>query len=456
MGQEPGRPRGFLADDEHDASWSPAAPASSAPTSCATSRATRPDWEIVVLDKLTYAGRRENLADLEAHPGLRVRAGRHRRPRRWCAACMAGCQYVVNFAAETHVDRSLYDAGGFIQTDVYGAFVLLEEARRTEALRCSCRSPPTRSTAACETGSSRGDGRAHAAQPVLGEQGRRRPAGLFVLRDLRRARDRHPRLQQLRALPVPGEGHPAVRDPRHRRHPGAALRRRPERARLAARGRPLPRAWTCCSSAGAPGETYNVGGGNEVPNIELTKRILAAGRQAGEPDQARAPTARATTAATASTAASCARWAGRRRSRSTEGLAATVEWYRAHEGWWRPLKEANPAFREHYQRHYEGADCRVSVLVTGVAGFVGWHLVELPARRACPSVGGVRAASARGARARRCPGAVALLEADLEDAPSVRAARWTPRAPDRIVHLAGAIQRPQLSWADPAGTCART
>ena len=35
-----------------------------------------------------------------------------------------------------------------------------------------------------------------------------------------------------------------------------------------------------------------------------------------------------------------------------QGLARTVDWYRTHEAWWRPIKEASPAFREHYQRHY--------------------------------------------------------------------------------------------------------
>src|SRR5262245_27390825 len=89
--------------------------------------AAHPDWEIVVLDKLTYAGRRENLADLEGRPGFRfVQGDIASRPD--VESVLPGCRYVVNFAAETHVDRSLYDAGGFIQTDVYGTFVLLEEA----------------------------------------------------------------------------------------------------------------------------------------------------------------------------------------------------------------------------------------------------------------------------------------------------------------------------------------
>ena len=95
---------------------------------------TRPDWEIVVLDKLTYAGRRENLADVEGHPGFSFVQGDIADPE-VVARVLPGCHYVVNFAAETHVDRSLYDAGSFIQTDMYGAFVLLEEARRTAALK---------------------------------------------------------------------------------------------------------------------------------------------------------------------------------------------------------------------------------------------------------------------------------------------------------------------------------
>ena len=57
--------------------------------------------------------------------------------------------YVVHFAAETHVDRSIMAAGEFIKTDVEGSFILLEAARRNPHLHGSCRSRPTKSTAAC-------------------------------------------------------------------------------------------------------------------------------------------------------------------------------------------------------------------------------------------------------------------------------------------------------------------
>ena len=80
---------------------------------------------------------------------------------------------------------------------------------------------------------------------------------------LRHAGAHHARLQHLRPLPVPREAHPALRHQRARRQAAAALRRRPERARLALRGRPLRRHRPACCTRASPGEVYNIGGGNE-------------------------------------------------------------------------------------------------------------------------------------------------------------------------------------------------
>ena len=86
--------------------------------------AEHPDWHITTLDKLTYAGRLENLRDVMDSP-------RHRFVRGDVAdAAVAGplvraAEIVVHFAAETHVDRSILAAGEFIHTDVFGTFVLL-------------------------------------------------------------------------------------------------------------------------------------------------------------------------------------------------------------------------------------------------------------------------------------------------------------------------------------------
>jgi dTDP-glucose 4,6-dehydratase len=85
--------------------------------------------EVVVLDKLTYSGRKENLDGV----GCELHVGDIADPEAVERAA-AGCEAIVNFAAETHVDRSILEAGDFISTDVYGTHVLLEQAR-TAGLR---------------------------------------------------------------------------------------------------------------------------------------------------------------------------------------------------------------------------------------------------------------------------------------------------------------------------------
>lgn len=90
-----------------------------------------PDCRVVVYDKLTYAGNLDNLRDLADHPRYRFVRGDI------CDAELVEqvirgneIDSIVNFAAETHVDRSLFEPGSFIHTDVYGTHVLLEAMRR--------------------------------------------------------------------------------------------------------------------------------------------------------------------------------------------------------------------------------------------------------------------------------------------------------------------------------------
>jgi dTDP-glucose 4,6-dehydratase len=94
-------------------------------------RTTRPDVEVTVLDKLTYAGNVANLAEFEGQRGYRFVRGDI------CDADVVdslakGVDAIVNFAAETHVDRSLLDPYAFIETDVRGTAVLCEAARKHE------------------------------------------------------------------------------------------------------------------------------------------------------------------------------------------------------------------------------------------------------------------------------------------------------------------------------------
>jgi dTDP-glucose 4,6-dehydratase len=93
-----------------------------------------PDCRVRVLDKLTYAGNLENLEDVAGDPRYSfVRADI--RDAAAVSEAMADCDAVVHFAAETHVDRSILNAGEFIQTDVFGSFVMLEAARQQEVGR---------------------------------------------------------------------------------------------------------------------------------------------------------------------------------------------------------------------------------------------------------------------------------------------------------------------------------
>jgi dTDP-glucose 4,6-dehydratase len=86
-----------------------------------------PDHSLIILDKLTYAGRKENLHDVS--DSVRFIHGDICLPEDVDKA-MDGCEMVFNFAAESHVDRSITGAGTFVNTNVWGSYVLLEAARR--------------------------------------------------------------------------------------------------------------------------------------------------------------------------------------------------------------------------------------------------------------------------------------------------------------------------------------
>ena len=88
-----------------------------------------PDAEVTVLDKLTYAGRKENLQDVLSK--IRFIKGDIAKKEDVTKAAK-DCDYIVNFAAETHVDRSIVEAGTFVLTDVLGTYNLLETARKLD------------------------------------------------------------------------------------------------------------------------------------------------------------------------------------------------------------------------------------------------------------------------------------------------------------------------------------
>ena len=268
-------------------SSSPGAPASSAATSSATSSGAIPGVRVINLDKLTYAGNLENLRDVEADPRYEFVHG-DIRDRDLVARLFPRVQGVVHFAAETHVDRSIVDAGR-VRPD-----------RRPRELR-PVRGPARRRRTSTffvhvstdEVYGSRDEGffrETDPVDPVLAlrrQQGRGRPPGLRLPRDLRPA-DRHrPAEQQLRPVPVPGEVHPAVRDQRPRRE---------DRSRSTGRGPTSATGSTSRTTAGRS-SSRPAGARRARPttsaratrrrNIEVAGRICDLLGKPREPDQAR-------------------------------------------------------------------------------------------------------------------------------------------------------------------------
>jgi len=94
-----------------------------------------PDWEITNLDKLTYAGNLENLKDIEDNPRYRFVRGDITDRELISNILQNGFDAIINFAAESHVDRSILDASPFIETNIKGTQILLEGARQYKVTR---------------------------------------------------------------------------------------------------------------------------------------------------------------------------------------------------------------------------------------------------------------------------------------------------------------------------------
>ena len=310
---------------------------------------THDDWMVTTLDKLTYAGRLENLASVADHP-------RHRFVKGDIAdAAVAGplvreADVVINFAAETHVDRSIKNAGDFITTDVFGTFVLLEAARENANLRRFIQISTDEVYGSVPTGSSRETDELRPRNPYSASKaGADRLAYSYwatykVPVVITRASNNYGPNQfpekviplfitnLIDDIPVPlyGDGQ-NERDWLH--------------VEDHCRGVDL------LIDNGVSGEVYNIGGGNQVKNVDLTHKILAL---VGKPTSLIKPVAdrpghdRRYSLDTAKLES--LGWAPREDFES--GLAATVQWYRENPSWWRPIKDQDPAFKKYYQEQY--------------------------------------------------------------------------------------------------------
>lgn len=288
--------------------------------------------EVVVLDALTYAGVKESLKDVE-HSFVKGDVCNPTDVRE----AIDDCDAVVHFAAASHVDRSIQDSSGFLRTNVLGTHTLLEEARKQdvrfimvstdevygeiaegsfkETTLLNPRNPYSASKAGAEllarsyfithglpvvvTRSSNNFGPYQFPEKII---------PLFVTNLLRGKR-----------LPVYGDGM-QVRDWLYVKDNCEALE--------------------LCLQKGKAGEVYNIGGGNELPNLELTRLIL---QELGKGDEWIEHVADRL-GHDRRYSLDCGKirselgWEPRTPFR--EALKETITWYRENEWWWRPLVEA--------------------------------------------------------------------------------------------------------------------
>ena len=297
--------------------------------------------EVVVLDKLTYSGNRANLPEeAEFHqgdiaaPDDVARAGR-------------GCDEIVNFAAETHVDRSILTADDFGRTEFRGTQVLLEHIRETGARLVQVSTDEV-------YGDLEGGGSSRESDPLSPSSpySAAKAAGELLIPAYVRTFGVNASITRGSNTYGPNQ------------YPEKFI---PLFVTNALDAEPLPlygdgrqvRDWLFvedhCAGIelvllqGAAGEIYNIGGGGEHENIDVAKRLLEL------------------TGADRSLLQSVPDRPGHDRRYSVDsaklhalgwspqtpfeiGLRETVSWYRENRGWWEPIKSG--AYREYYERQY--------------------------------------------------------------------------------------------------------
>ena len=311
--------------------------------------ALHPGSHVVVLDALTYAGRRENLDGISAS-SLTFLHGDIRDPVA-VARAMAGCDAVINFAAESHVDRSIEAPGEFIQTDVYGVFVLCEEARRQGVKRFvqvstdevygevlegrATEDWPLRPRSPYAASKAGGDRLAYAYYGTYGlpvivtrcsnNYGPRQYPEKLVPLFVTNAIDQEP-------LPVYGTG----------------LNRR-EWLHVEDHCRALS---LLLRQPGIEGETFNIGAQQELDVMTITEtilRLLGASRGLIRHVEDR-PGHDRRYAVDSSKLTRITGW--KPEIPFEQGIQETVRWFQANESWWRPIKAGE--FRAYYERMYGG------------------------------------------------------------------------------------------------------
>ncbi len=304
----------------------------------------RPDDSIRVLDKLTYAGRQENLEGLDPERVDLVVGDIA--DREAVTAAMEGCDAVVNFAAESHVDRSIENPGEFITTQVYGTYVMLEAARDAgvRLLQVSTdevygdfeegsavETSPLEPSSPYSASKAGGDLLVSAFARTYGSE------ALIIRASNNYGPYQYPEklipLCILNALagdplPVYGDGMQVrnwlfVED--HCRAIDAVFER------------------------GETGQVYNVGGPDELPNIEVVKKIIElTGRDESIIEYVTDRPGHDRRYSLSSQKLIDLGWEAQ--VDFAEGIERTVNWYRDNEAWWEPIRSGE--YREYYERQY--------------------------------------------------------------------------------------------------------
>ncbi|HET6869710.1 MAG TPA: dTDP-glucose 4,6-dehydratase [Solirubrobacteraceae bacterium] len=299
--------------------------------------------EITVLDKLTYAGRLENLQDVESD--IRFVQGAIEDPAA-VADAIGDADAIVNFAAETHVDRSIADPEGFIVTNMQGTHVMLEAARQHGLRYLQVSTDEVYGS--IETGSFTEES---PLQPSSPYSATKTGADLLVssyyhtygLETVicRGSNNYGPHQYPEKLIPLmilnalAGDSLPVYGDGRNVRN----------WLFVEDFGRGIGHALV----HGKPGEVYNCGGPDECDNLTVVNRIIDL--SGADPDSIEFVTDRPGHDRRYSLSSAKLQDLGwRAQVRFEEGLARTVEWYRENEWWWAPIRSGE--YREYYERHY--------------------------------------------------------------------------------------------------------
>jgi dTDP-glucose 4,6-dehydratase len=305
---------------------------------------SRPDDEVVVLDKLTYAGRRENLRDVEGR--IEFIEGAIEDPAAVQRA-MQRCELVVNFAAETHVDRSISGPDPFAVTHVLGTGVLLDATRELGVARY-IQVSTDEVYGSIARGSFTEDSPLRPSSPYSATKA----AGDLLVQA-------HVHTHGIHAVICRGSNSYGPRQ-----HPEKLI---PLCALNALHGDALPvygdgrqvrnwlyvddfaRAIDLVAREGAAGEVYNAGGPDEEENVRVVERILElTGADSSLIEHVEDRKGHDRRYSLSSDKMKALGWAPQ--VAFEDGLERTVAWYRENEWWWQPIRSGE--YREYYERQY--------------------------------------------------------------------------------------------------------